>query len=288
MSVELSRLDRERLRYYVRRRDRADKSHRCLLGLDTFETDWARLQEKSSYMHAAVENRTIWLLWHQGEDQAPPLIQACLHSWRQKNPTWQVRVLDQASLDALIDTGQYPRKRALHHISDLVRLDLLKAYGGVWADATTLCMQPLDQWIDDTMAADFFAFARPQPLRSIASWFLAANPKSELLAHFQNAAHAYLNSRRPPQSYFFFHHTFDWLLETYPSLQKRWAQSPRISARGPHVLQRLLDDTLPLDTRPSATQLAEVPLFKLNRKKGYTVEQIDHLLESYGLSRTAP
>lgn len=285
MPVELSRLDRERLRYYVRRRDRADKNNRCLLGLDTFETDWARLNTTPTRMHKAVQNRTIWLLWHQGEDQAPPLIRACLASWRQRNPTWQVRVLDQRSLDALIDTGQYHRKRALHHVSDLVRLDLLKAYGGVWADATTLCMQPLDHWIDYTMAADFFAFARPQPLRSIASWFLAANPESELLDYFQRAAHAYLNSRRPPQSYFFFHHTFDWLLETQPGLRQRWAHAPDVSARGPHVLQRLLDNTLTVDTRPTSAQLAQVPFFKLNRKKGYTVEQIDRLLDDYGLSR---
>jgi hypothetical protein len=36
--------------------------------------------------------------------------------------------------------------------SDIIRLHLLAQHGGVWADATVLCLQPLDHWLYDMLA----------------------------------------------------------------------------------------------------------------------------------------
>lgn len=275
-------LNRERLRFFVRQRDRVDRQEQRRLGLDSFSADWARLIRNTSPAGPAPRNRTIWMLWHQGEAQAPELVQHCISTWRRLNPDWEVRVLDKTTLPEVIDMRGYRTNRALHHMSDLIRLDLLCAQGGVWADATTLCLRPLDDWIGRAMTGGLFAFSRPQPTRSIASWFLAADTDSLLLQSLRHWCHVYLDARRAPESYFFFHHTFDWIIERSLTLRTLWRKSPYISARGPHILQRLLDHDLDGASRPTPGALQEIPLCKLNRKKGYTVDQIDRTMTEHG------
>ena len=36
--------------------------------------------------------------------------------------------------------------------SDIIRLSLLKNYGGIWADSTLLCMQPLSFWFYEALS----------------------------------------------------------------------------------------------------------------------------------------
>src|SRR6185369_4382947 len=98
-----------------------------------------------------VSNRTIWTLWHQGFADAPPLVQACLESWRRLNPVWCIHALDQNSLGDFIDLAALRDASGhltLQKTSALARLALLRRHGGVWTDATVFCLRPLDEWID--------------------------------------------------------------------------------------------------------------------------------------------
>ena len=44
-------------------------------------------------------NKTIWILWLQGWDQAPWLQQQVAESWEINNPTWNVVRLSLENLD---------------------------------------------------------------------------------------------------------------------------------------------------------------------------------------------
>ncbi|KAL1504460.1 hypothetical protein AB1Y20_010865 [Prymnesium parvum] len=94
--------------------------------------------------------RVIWVLWLQGWEGAPPVTLACVHSWRVLNPTWQVVPLTGATLHEhlseeelqLVD-GYQP-----HFLkADAIRWLLLARHGGVWVDATSYCVAPLDRWL---------------------------------------------------------------------------------------------------------------------------------------------
>ncbi|WP_147418117.1 capsular polysaccharide synthesis protein [Salinisphaera sp. Q1T1-3] len=271
----------ERFRRYVVRRDRQDRACQQRLGLDTFVADWDRLMQAPPAPNPPA--RTIWMLWLQGETEAPALVRACIESWRVRNPSWTVRVLDAESLVNTIALPRFPSHISPSHKADIIRLRLLARYGGVWADATTICQRPLDEWIDVTTPRGFFAFTRPQPLRSVANWFIAAHTDAPLLQAWLAWSETYMLSRRPARSYFWQHHTFDWLLARDPERQREWDETPKISARGPHVLQRLLDGHLSAQARPTAEQLASLPLFKLNRRKGYTLTDTRRIFLDYGL-----
>src|ERR1700736_2319609 len=130
--------------------------------------------------------KTIWTCWFQGREAAPPLVEKCLGSWEEANPDWQFRCLDAGSIGKFIPICDYinPRRQTLTaaSLSDLVRLLLLREFGGVWVDATLLCNRPLDEWLPGLMSEGFFAFASPAADRPLSSNFLSAGWDNDLVA----------------------------------------------------------------------------------------------------------
>jgi hypothetical protein len=136
----------------------------------------------------AITNRTIWTFWHQGFDQAPPLVQVAHPSWRRLNPGWRVVALDRHSISDWIDlpsvTDLRRRDLTLQTLSNIARLCLLRRYGGVWVDATVYCCGPLDPWLPKACDTGFFAYRNPGPDRLISSWMIAAEPANPILVAF--------------------------------------------------------------------------------------------------------
>jgi len=105
--------------------------------------------------------KTIWIYWAQGEAEAPHVVQRCLESWYTRNPGWELRVLDEESANALIDLSDVPEGLPRRFKADVLRLRLLKEFGGVWTDATTFCHRPFEDWLPMQAASGFFAFSDP-------------------------------------------------------------------------------------------------------------------------------
>ena len=135
--------------------------------------------------------RNIWTYWEQGMDSAPPLVRRCIESWEYWNPGWKVHVLDRKTLGQHTDLEQRVdlsreditvQKRA-----NLLRVALLRTHGGVWADATVMCSQPLETWLPDYASNGFFAFRNPGRDRLGSNWFLAAEPDNPLLVELEAA-----------------------------------------------------------------------------------------------------
>src|SRR5277367_5922621 len=95
--------------------------------------------------------KIIWMLWLQGWDHAPRMVQACRRSWEVHNPDWTIHCLDRQTVGQFIDdcisrTAIDDLDQPPEACSDRVRITLLGQYGGVWVDATTYCLSPLNGW----------------------------------------------------------------------------------------------------------------------------------------------
>ena len=149
---------------------------------------------------ARVGGKRIWTLWMQGVDSAPPLVRACIDSWRKLNPTWTVVALDESNLadwvqlEDVIDLSR--TDLTVQKKSALARLALLRRHGGVWVDATVYCLQPLDAWLPDFHTTGFTVFRNPGPDRLASNWFIAAEPDNELLTAQYEAFVRFFNRRR--------------------------------------------------------------------------------------------
>ncbi|MEG3754175.1 capsular polysaccharide synthesis protein [Psychromonas arctica] len=251
--------------------------------------------------------RKIWLLWYQGIENAPYLVKKCIKSWIEKNPTWEVIVLDKHNQHDYV-TLETPEKvlskLSPAHRSDLLRLKLLHEYGGVWADSTTFCNKPLDQWIDKYSQSGFFAFERPGKDRLIASWFFASqvgNPITiklyELMEQYwikndfdkptelqikmttlfsrlfnnniKNTRHWFNPLVRKGLGitpYFIFHYQFQRLISVDKASTEIWDNTLKVSADGPHLVQRAGLFSLPTTPIKQKLKQADAPLYKLTWK----------------------
>lgn len=216
--------------------------------------------------------KVIWTLWLQGWDNAPEIARACLTSWRRLNPDWKINALDQHTLEALLPPiaplSNFPKTTELEALSDIVRIELLSRYGGVWADATAMCARPLDEWLPSRMATGFFAFDRPGPDRMLASWFLAAAPDNYIIERWKNRVSEYWSGRASRDHYFWFHKLFASQHESDSRFRALWNETPALPAKhafhfspdDKRLIQRATPDYV------EALHAPPSPVFKLTHK----------------------
>jgi hypothetical protein len=216
--------------------------------------------------------RILWLLWLQGWDEAPPVAQACLKSWRRLNPGWDVRAIDGPGvadyLSARIFTQIAAVPKEPEAFADQIRLELLHAHGGVWADATAMCALPLEHWLPPRMGTGFFAFERPTPDRLMANWFLAASPASNIMTKWRASSVAYWTGREYRDDYFWPHKLFGTLYDEDEIFRSDWDATPSLPAR--HAFHFGPEDTR-LTSAPTPDYIAALasppsPVFKLTHK----------------------
>lgn len=135
----------------------------------------------------------IFSFWDKGRTNAPKAVQICLDRWEQMNPGHKLHVLDEADLRRIVtdlpfDIGALPVQAR----SDILRVRLLRMYGGAWVDATLLPVLPLDRWSEAYLGpAGVFLFAgRPSHWR-LGNYFILAPEGSYLIDAWDDAARGY-------------------------------------------------------------------------------------------------
>jgi mannosyltransferase OCH1-like enzyme len=136
-------------------------------------------------------NKVIWTYWYQGLEEAPPIVKLCVQEWEKTNPGWELILLNKDNLKTYVGPfgidQKTKRDMSLAVSSDLIKLDVLIRYGGVWVDATTFPLRSLDEWIHDKMDAGFFYFYKPGRNRIISTWFIASYKNQALLKKLKSA-----------------------------------------------------------------------------------------------------
>ncbi len=208
-------------------------------------------------------------------------MQKCIASWRKKNPGWQVHVLDRHSLDDHVTlSSEIDLSRSdlnVIKISNLARLYLLRRYGGVWADATIFCSEPLDSWLPQYLSTGFFAFRSCTSDRLLETWFLAVDKDSPLLCEWLARYRDVFRENRyylqnmligkiffkllriflkksisrsrlwvswPVRKilrvypFFHFHYTFNAIIAEGGEPSRIWHEGETLPATGPHFLKR--------------------------------------------------
>jgi hypothetical protein len=182
--------------------------------------------------------KIIWMLWLQGWQHAPRIVQASRRSWEVHNPSWLIRCLDRrdfvdfidnAELRAAIGDPDQPPEAS----SDRLRIALLAQHGGVWIDATVYCLRPLNDWLFGVLTSGFFAFDRPAPDRLVSSWFLAAEQDNYLVRRWAEITLSYWEGRAHRDHYFWFHHLFGREYEKNPDFRLISDNTVKISPAGP-------------------------------------------------------
>lgn len=91
----------------------------------------------------------IWTLWWQGEEDAPPLVKACIKSIHDNANGAKVTVINEHNYKDYVDIPDYimeKRKKgwiSFAQLSDILRFLLLERHGGLWLDSTIYVSSPI-------------------------------------------------------------------------------------------------------------------------------------------------
>tara|TARA_A100000164_G_C21923591_1_gene781908 strand:+ start:1111 stop:1986 length:876 start_codon:yes stop_codon:yes gene_type:complete len=238
--------------------------------------------------------KIIWIYWDKGENAAPKIINICINSWKVYNPKWEVRVLDSDSIKSYCDLNYLPKNLRIQLFTDMLRLDLLNKYGGVWVDSTCLCNISLDTWLDDVLTENFFVFSKPGPDRLISNWFIASEPNGIFVKIWLDSAKKYWTSKLKSNhigpggriDQFIHHFIFEWEIKTISSLKKKWQKTKKISSKPSHVLQKNLweNHNLRFKDIKSFLDNREIKLHKLNWRIKFNSEILINLEEKFKIN----
>lgn len=207
------------------------------------------LPERFSAMNSVQEPRAIpsviWMLWDSGWNDAPYMQKSCMQSWKQHNPEYQVRALNLTQAVQLINRSAFVSDYAWNNLatiqakSDIIRILLLARYGGVWADASLLCMEPLHTWLNTSK--EFVAYIRrdrkvkPWHEPWVASWFLATQTDSYMIQTIKKAVITFwINQKGAKYEYYWLHRIVTSLYKSDMKFREHFDGMQKMSANGPH------------------------------------------------------
>ena len=196
-------------------------------------------------------NKNIFLLWLQGWDNAPWLQKQVADSWEINNPDWKINYIDLDNLKDYCDDIDYIYDQSKHikpqAKSDIIRLSLLKNHGGVWADATLLCMQPLDHWaFEASCVSDFWMYNscidKQTDYIGGASWFILSKKLSYIIDLWKTGCDNYWAKRKKMHTFLWMDSIFKDLFFLDSKFKNDWLKTINStgldlnSMHGPHIL----------------------------------------------------
>ena len=148
--------------------------------------------------------KKIWIYW---EGNFPEFVEKCVQNIREKNPSYQVYVLNPENVSEYSDIDFSLLKDATpQQKADLLRFDLLYQHGGIWLDASIIVYDNLD-WIPELMQknqTECFSYYRKKNTTNIdypvlENWLLASVKNNVFFKHWYDEL--YLAIQQTPKSY---------------------------------------------------------------------------------------
>lgn len=212
----------------------------------------------------------VWICWFQGMENAPELVKRCYRSVKENMPDKEIVVLTSENLIEYVDFPKFILDKwkqgiITHtHMTDLLRLELLIKYGGMWIDATVFCSgKKIPEYYFDS---ELFFYQCLKPGRDghstyISSWLMSASSNNKVLMATRYLCYEYWKENNSMVDYFLLHDFLSVALEHYPDEWK--AIVPRDNAT-PHILLLRLFDVYDEKIWDSIKQ--QTPFHKLSYK----------------------
>lgn len=183
--------------------------------------------------------KNIFILWLQGWENATWLNKQVAESWEINNPNWNIHYIDFNNLkdyvqdiDYIYDTNKNISPQAK---SDIIRLSLLKNHGGVWADATMLCMQPLDHWVYEAVdnESEIWMYHGTGGGMNVnvgpASWFIVSTKNNYMITNWKEKCDNYWNTHNYAIHYCWMDLLFRGLFENDAKFRSLWLKVPYLN-----------------------------------------------------------
>lgn len=138
--------------------------------------------------------KIIWTYWNDLLN-IPHIVTKCIDTWLLNNEDYDIYILDDEKFKYItkINVMEHfliTNNKSHQKKSDFIRLALIYMFGGIWMDASMICMESLN-WVQKIYIdkkCEFIGYSAPNNNYDIVidSWFLAAIPNSIFLYDWLN------------------------------------------------------------------------------------------------------
>jgi len=236
----------------------------------------------------SVVNRTVWICWLQGLENAPDLVKACVNSVKQNLKDFKIVILTE---DNISDYVSFPKhimekyKKGIisrTHFSDILRVALLAQYGGLWIDSTVLCTD--GDFADYIIKLPIFAYKVMNLDRNdeeaivCSSWLISARSHNPILMLTRDLVYEYWKTHKYVTNFFLIHLLFAMAARKYNDI---WKDVPMFNNRSPHTLMFELGDEY---SEERWKQIEKISSFhKLTRHFDYNIKNSNykHIMEIF-------
>lgn len=233
-----------------------------------------------------LAEKQAWICWLQGIENAPQIVKDCYASVCYWMKDWKITVITADNMNEYVQFPDYvidKWKRGIisnAHLSDLLRLELLIRYGGLWIDSTTYMTGSLPDYIIDSNLFVYRNGWMDMEMINMGNWLMFSKYTNDrILLETQQLLYRYWKKYNYVKNYFVFHIFFRMVTDENPKL---WEQVPAIN----HIDSHLLMQELPKQYDENRCQqiLQLTPIHKLTYKvktpNGATAEKLSVLFEN--------
>lgn len=171
----------------------------------------------------------IWVLWWQGIESAPDFILKCIKSKKKAANGHPVIVLTKENYQEYIELPSHIKnklnegKLSLQHLADIIRVNLIKEYGGIWLDASIYCVDQIPEDIYEYEVFSCKGVKSGSDNISKGRWttYVIGGKKDNILCSFLSECFfEYCRKKDKFIDYFMFDHLINIAYETIPAVQK--------------------------------------------------------------------
>lgn len=233
----------------------------------------------------AVEKQ-IWICWFQGMKEAPQIVQECYKSVCYWMKDWKITVITAENMSEYVKFPDYIINKwkdgiiSDTHFSDLLRLELLIQYGGLWLDSTTYLTGPIPLYI---LNSNFFVYRNgwmDMEMINMGSWLMYSKYKKNIiLCETQCLLYKYWEKYNYIKNYFLMHIFFRIVTDKNPKL---WEQVPMFNHIDSHLLMQELTKQYNESRLIQITQLTSIHklTYKVEILNGTTIEKLGTLYKN--------
>lgn len=192
----------------------------------------------------------VWICWFQGIDSAPEIVKICYHSLKENLPKKKIILITSENMEEYVQFPEFILQKWKNgqithtHMTDLLRLELLIKYGGMWVDATVYCSQKEDKIPEYYFNSDLFFYQCLKPGRDghctyMSSWLISAKSNNKILMATRFLCYEYWKKSNIMLDYFLLHDFMSIVLDYY---FEQWKQVIPVDNATPHMLLLRLFD----------------------------------------------
>ena len=214
----------------------------------------------------------VWICWLQGIDNAPKVVRSCYESVRRNLGENNVILITNENMDDYVQLPEFILSKWEQgiitdtHLTDILRLELLIRYGGMWLDATVFCSCKRNNIPSYFFDSDLFLYQSLKPGRDghshiNSSWLISAKTNNKILMATRYLLYEYWKTHNNMVNYFLLHEFMAIVSDYY---HDEWIKIPPRDNATPHILLLRLFDQY--DERIWQMIKEQTPFHKLSYK----------------------